>query len=136
MFYRRLSLVTREEEVSEIGEELTDRFGPLPPDARRLLEIVRFKIRLAARGVLSLHGKADEIVVGFSEKSDLDRLRLVSLLQEDPGRYKMAPSQKLIIRTKMPKAFDAYLRKLDSVLMQFMVCDKKSKESETVRMEV
>ncbi len=37
-FYRRLSRVASRREVRELAAELTDRFGSLPPEARRLLD--------------------------------------------------------------------------------------------------
>ncbi len=126
MFYRRLSTATRTGEVTEIADEMRDRFGPLPPEANRLLDMVRLKIWLTEQGVITLHGKKNEIVVGFSEGSSLDRSRLVALLQEDPRHYRMAPSQKLIVRMKMPDSFPDYLEKLTSILKQFLGYDKNS----------
>jgi len=44
--YRRLYGVTSREQVLEVGEELRDRFGPIPAEARNLLEVLI--LRLAA----------------------------------------------------------------------------------------
>lgn len=42
--YRRLSLVQTEDELTDIEEEIEDRFGPLPAEAKNLIKIVEFKI--------------------------------------------------------------------------------------------
>ena len=41
--YRRLSRATTESQVDELATELDDRFGPLPDEARRLLEFARLR---------------------------------------------------------------------------------------------
>ncbi len=126
MFYRRLSGAEDVREVNEIEEELRDRFGPLPIEACQLLEAVRLKTRLTACGVASLYGKENELIVSFTASCALNRQRLVSLLQEEPTRYKLTPSQKLIIRTEMPDTFSVYLEKVYSILKQLVACDKFS----------
>ncbi len=130
MFYRRLSTATKVDEIEEIRNELRDRFGPLPEEAERLLDVVHLKIWLTARGITALQGKKDEITVSFSEESTLDRSRLVTLIQEDPKCYKLSPSQKLIIRMKMPDTFHAYLQKLYTILKQFLGYDRNSEGHE------
>ena len=52
--YRRLSGRLTPEMVRELEEEFLDRFGPLPPEGRNLLEVVRAKHRLRQLGVKRL----------------------------------------------------------------------------------
>ena len=52
--YRRLGVAASAEEVTAIGEELRDRFGPLPPAAERLLEVANLRTDASAAGVVSL----------------------------------------------------------------------------------
>lgn len=42
--YRRLANRESEEEIASVGEELTDRFGPLPVEAVNLLSVMEIKI--------------------------------------------------------------------------------------------
>ena len=129
MFYRRLSNVQDTSEITDIAEELKDRFGPLPVETKHLLDVVKLKLWLSEKGVTTLQGKQNEIIVGFSEESVLDRQRLVSLIQQDSEHFKLAPSQKMIIRMKMPERFPDYLEKLYSILKQLLGCDKNSNGS-------
>ena len=48
--YRRLSGRLTPEMVQELEEEFQDRFGPLPPEGRNLLEVVRAQASAAATG--------------------------------------------------------------------------------------
>ncbi|HXE72827.1 MAG TPA: transcription-repair coupling factor [Candidatus Nitrosotenuis sp.] len=43
--YKRLAGVRRREELEAIAEELRDRYGPLPPQARNLLALVDIKLK-------------------------------------------------------------------------------------------
>jgi len=42
--YSRLSAMTRAEDIDRFGEELADRFGPVPKAAEQLLEAARLKL--------------------------------------------------------------------------------------------
>jgi transcription-repair coupling factor (superfamily II helicase) len=52
--YRRLGVAASAGEVTAIGEELRDRFGPLPPAAERLLEVANLRADASAAGIASL----------------------------------------------------------------------------------
>ncbi len=53
-FYRRLAEMSGESEVTEIGAELEDRFGPLPAEARMLLTVAAFRPRVKGLGIQRL----------------------------------------------------------------------------------
>ncbi len=125
-FYRRLSQVETLREVDDVEVELKDRFGPLPEEAQNLLNAVRLKIRLAACGVSALHGKKGEFTLSFEEDCPIDHQRLVTLLQSDPGHYRLTPAQKLVIRTDLPDSFREYAEKVLATLKQWVSCDKFS----------
>jgi len=48
-FYQRLAAAPGEEEVRSVAAELRDRFGPLPEEAERLVELMAVKVVL--RGI-------------------------------------------------------------------------------------
>ncbi len=52
--YRRLAACGTGKELADIGRELVDRFGPLPPAGENLLAVVGLKIRAARSGVRRL----------------------------------------------------------------------------------
>lgn len=59
--YKRLAEVSTEAEINALGREMTDRFGKMPEQTRRLLDVSRLRILCAAHGVLridTLNGKA------------------------------------------------------------------------------
>jgi transcription-repair coupling factor (superfamily II helicase) len=48
--YRKLYGVTSKEQIREVGEELRDRFGPIPDAARSLLEVLTLRLEAAQLG--------------------------------------------------------------------------------------
>jgi transcription-repair coupling factor (superfamily II helicase) len=87
--YKRLAGAHTEEEVGDLGAELADRFGPLPPPAEQLLDIVR--IRVAARGlhVERIEAGEGQALVTFAPSTRLDPERLVGVIQRSRGRLQM-----------------------------------------------
>jgi transcription-repair coupling factor (superfamily II helicase) len=75
--------------VGDLGAELADRFGPLPPPAEQLLDIVR--IRVAARGlhVERIEAGEGQALVTFAPSTRLDPERLVGVIQRSRGRLQM-----------------------------------------------
>jgi transcription-repair coupling factor (superfamily II helicase) len=55
--YRRIAAVASPREIGEIEAELADRFGELPPRAKRLLQLGELRIRCRRCGIKSFHMK-------------------------------------------------------------------------------
>jgi transcription-repair coupling factor (superfamily II helicase) len=51
VLYKRLASCRDDAEVDRLRDEILDRYGPLPPDAHHLLEVIRLKIQARALGV-------------------------------------------------------------------------------------
>ncbi|MBP5662297.1 MAG: DEAD/DEAH box helicase, partial [Clostridia bacterium] len=81
--YRRISELTDRDDVTEMREELTDRFGPVPPAADALLSVAYLRALGGRAGVSVIRQEKDDFVL-FFPKPDLKRiLRAVSAMPED-----------------------------------------------------
>jgi transcription-repair coupling factor (superfamily II helicase) len=63
--YRRLARVERSGEIAAIREELRDRFGPLPPEAERLLLVTELRALGALAGLETILVRGDEARLTF-----------------------------------------------------------------------
>ncbi len=63
--YRRLARAEQACEIQAVREELRDRFGPLPPDAERLLLVAELRALGARLGLEAIHIKGDEARLTF-----------------------------------------------------------------------
>jgi transcription-repair coupling factor (superfamily II helicase) len=73
--YRRLSRATAVRQVDDLAAELSDRFGPLPDEARRLLDFARLRCRAIDLGIDSITRHPGMIMIGHHDRERIDRLR-------------------------------------------------------------
>jgi transcription-repair coupling factor (superfamily II helicase) len=64
-FYRRFYAIATEEQLNDIRSELIDRFGPLPPEAMVLLDMIKLRIRASALGFVKVDAGSKRIVYEF-----------------------------------------------------------------------
>ncbi len=73
--YRRLSRATAERQVADLAAELSDRFGPLPDEARRLLDFAKLRCRAIDLGIDSITRHPGMIMIGHHDRQRIDALR-------------------------------------------------------------
>jgi transcription-repair coupling factor (superfamily II helicase) len=106
--YRRLSGRLTPEMIKDMEEELLDRFGPLPPEGRNLLEVVRLKYLLRTLGVKRLDMQDSFAVLQFAQPERLDLEQLIRLLKRRPERFHLNRDQSLKVR--LPENGPPFLR--------------------------
>ena len=74
--YRRLAELADVKAVEEMGKELTDRFGPLPPEVVNLLYVVKVKILCLQAGVSAIVQQEGKLVLQCQPLANVDRERL------------------------------------------------------------
>jgi transcription-repair coupling factor (superfamily II helicase) len=113
--YRRLSGRLTPEMVDELEEEFLDRFGPLPPEGRNLLEVVRAKHRLRHLGIKRLDLQDSYAVLQFARPERVNLNRLMELLRKRPETYRLTSEQTL--RLHLPETGPP-LRRLQNCLKE------------------
>jgi transcription-repair coupling factor (superfamily II helicase) len=102
--YRRLAAVRDAEGVRAIEAELIDRFGPLPPPARRLTGLAAFKVLLGRWGIEDLViARGDRLRVHPIELSESAQVRLQRL---HPGAEHRPGSRLLTVPLPRPRPDD------------------------------
>ena len=64
-----------------MGQELVDRFGPLPEPVENLLYVVRVKVLAVNVGVEAISQEDGQLVLKSAALESMDRVRLQSQLQ-------------------------------------------------------
>jgi len=90
MIYKRLSLVTEEEEIDGIKKEMEDRFGPVPPQVLNLFEVIGLKVSLSRSFVKRFELRDNQVVLAFSHDGALSPEKLVAVVAGD-GRFRFTP---------------------------------------------
>jgi transcription-repair coupling factor (superfamily II helicase) len=76
--YRRLARARSTGDVAAFRQEVTDRFGPMPPSVQRLVEVAELRLAAEAAGVSSISREEGRLVVRFG--TGLTRLAAMRLL--------------------------------------------------------
>jgi transcription-repair coupling factor (superfamily II helicase) len=97
VLYKRLSSARSQEEIDDMGEELVDRFGPVPPPALNLLEAMKLKQLLTRLRVRKLDLTEERTVIAFDESSEISPQGIVGLVQENNDRFQFTPNFELIL---------------------------------------
>ena len=74
--YQKISKVSNEEEMLDITDELTDRFGDIPLETEQLLKIVEIKYLAANVGIINISEKNNNIIFDFSpsKKPNIEKI--------------------------------------------------------------
>jgi transcription-repair coupling factor (superfamily II helicase) len=93
--YKRLATANDELALTNMEEELRDRFGPLPVEAAQLISLLDLKLllhRLWIKRLDSLNGK---YVLTFTDDPEIDLDKLTQLITVEPDRLHLAPDNRL-----------------------------------------
>jgi transcription-repair coupling factor (superfamily II helicase) len=110
VLYKQLSSSRDDEEVGEVRADLIDRFGPLPPEAQNLLEVIRLKIRCRDLGIESAETQGGELVLRVSDQPRIEPGRLMRLIDQPGSSYRVSPDHRIHLKLRrsedaIPEAF-------------------------------
>jgi transcription-repair coupling factor (superfamily II helicase) len=103
--YKRLANCTTGDDIADLQEELVDRFGELPPQARALLDSHRLRCLCKPLGVSKLDATGEQIVVQFEAEPPIDPMCIINLIQRDRN-YRLSGPDKLLLKRHCPTLAD------------------------------
>ncbi len=120
--YKRLASADKSETIDRLLEEVTDRFGRLPPQGQTLFDTHRLRVLAKPYGVQKIDAGPKLMQVTFRKDAPIDSRRIVELVQKNRS-IKLAGNDKLRIDREISSAADRahYLRDLLKTLGQPLV---------------
>ncbi|HHV63746.1 MAG TPA: transcription-repair coupling factor [Peptococcaceae bacterium] len=91
--YQRMLAVTSEEELSDILDELVDRFGTPPVEVENLLQIVRIKMRAKELKIEQIVQQKHNITLRFASDPGLSGEELMAMAAESPYPLSFAAAE-------------------------------------------
>jgi transcription-repair coupling factor (superfamily II helicase) len=119
--YKRIANARSTAELDELQTELIDRFGLLPPPTKTLFAITALKLLASELGIAKIQAAAEGGHLKFAERSKVDPLRLLKLIEGDAAHYRLDGPYKLKFYWKLDNAerriaaLDKLLRRLGPV---------------------
>jgi transcription-repair coupling factor (superfamily II helicase) len=83
--YKRVSQVRAQSEVSALGEELRDRYGPPPPEVEGLLRFAGLRLRAEALAILQVDAASSALALRLDGRTPLQADALVRVVRERAG---------------------------------------------------
>jgi transcription-repair coupling factor (superfamily II helicase) len=96
--YKRFASAASEDEVTELAQELENRFGPPPMEARRLVELMRLKVELRRLRVLGCEASAKSVSLHLRDDTPLDPAKVRELVGRKRSPYRLSPDGRLTRR--------------------------------------
>jgi len=84
--YKKISLITNQQDYHDVQEEIEDRFGNLPSPVINLLDIALLKANARKLGITAISQKGLNTVITFRQNAPVDVDKLTALIVKNPTR--------------------------------------------------
>jgi transcription-repair coupling factor (superfamily II helicase) len=123
VFYRRLAAVRSAEEMDDLGAELRERYGPIPPLVDSLLRVMDLRRTLKACMVVRAVLRGGSVTLSFHPDAPVEVDQLVSLAERGKGRFKLSADFQLSFVPK-DRDWDGLVQEIHAVLQQIQQPDQ------------
>jgi transcription-repair coupling factor (superfamily II helicase) len=96
--YKRLASAIDEQAVMDLAEEMENRFGPPPDDARHLVQLMVLKTELRRLKVLGCEAHGRSVTLHLRDDTPLDPKKILDLVRAPRSVYKLTPDMRLTRR--------------------------------------
>jgi transcription-repair coupling factor (superfamily II helicase) len=103
--YKRLATVDKADAIDALLEEITDRFGKLPPQGQTLFDTHRLRVLARPYGVAKIDAGPKLMNVSFRPKAPIDPQRIIELVQKNRA-VKLAGNDRLRIEREIAAPAD------------------------------
>ncbi len=101
--YKRLATAERAEQIDALLEEITDRFGELPPQGQTLFDVHRLRVAAKPYGVTKVDAGEQATVITFRPNPPVEAIRIIELVQRQRD-IKLVGNERLRIDRKATTA--------------------------------
>jgi len=100
VIYKQLSSARDEAELRDVVDDVLDRFGPLPDEAKNLVEVIRLKVHCRSLGIESVDTTGGELVLRLGERAAVDPKHLLKLLEQPNSPMRVTPDHRIYLRLR------------------------------------
>jgi len=116
MLYKRIASAKDKSNLHELEVEMIDRFGLLPDSVKHLFSITQLKLQAEAIGIKKLESGNKAGRICFSEKLNIDPIRIVKLLQNRPNEFRLDGPDKLRFKLNESNTPEARIAAVEDIL--------------------
>ena len=100
-FYKRLAGLADPAGISEVRAELVDRFGPLPPPAVHLLDVVALRVSARELGIEKVEALGGVALLSFAPSTSVAPDRVIRAIAQSQGRLRLR--KEFLLEAQIPR---------------------------------
>jgi len=97
VLYKRLVQAESNDDVTEVVNEMHDRYGRPPLAAQTLARIMELRIRLKQLKVMKVDADAKRLCLAFHPRTTVSPDALINLIRTAPATYQFTPDHRLLV---------------------------------------
>ena len=102
VLYKRIANGKDNDELKDLTIEMIDRFGLLPDATKNLFAATQLKLSCEKIGIDKVSIYDDKAHIVFSDKVNIEPIKIINLVQTQPKRYQLKGQNQLIFKQEMP----------------------------------
>ena len=103
--YQEIALCKNEDEIKDITDSIIDRYGNMPKEIEKLLDIARIRNTCRSKNIIKVAQKSDKVIFYFDEKT-FDFSVVDKLLKKYGMRIKFSPAKNPYVTYKLKNIND------------------------------
>ena len=103
--YQDIALCKNEEEIKDIVDSIIDRFGDIPEEIEKLIDVARIRNTCRAKNIIKIIQKEEKVIFYFDEKT-FDFQIVDKIVKKYGMRIKFSPAKNPYITYKLNKISD------------------------------
>ena len=97
VLYKRLVQADSNDDVTDVVNEMHDRYGRPPLAAQTLARIMELRIRLKQLKILKVDADTKRLCLGFHPRTTVSPDTLINLIRTAPATYQFTPDHRLLV---------------------------------------
>jgi transcription-repair coupling factor (superfamily II helicase) len=118
--YQKISKISDEQELLDVTDELTDRFGNIPKETERLLDIVKIKYMATSIGINTISERNNNIILELNNKNSITPEIVSELVKLCKGRLMFSAGMNPYLTLLKEDNEDEILRNVKFVLQSII----------------
>ncbi len=114
--YKKIAGIRCDEDRLEVEDEMIDRFGDIPRQAKNVIEVASLKAKANSNGIYELSQKGENLALKF-ERNKIDLQKVLELDKKHPSQVKFIPTERPVINYKI-KDKNKLLDEISTVLSE------------------
>jgi len=119
VIYKKLTQAECEEDVLDIQNEVSDRFGAYPLATSYLFETMKLRVLLKKLLVRQIDFDGKSVIISFHPRTPASPDTIIGLMRGEPKKYQFTPDYKLVCALK-DTSFESILEMSKGVLQRLL----------------